>query len=61
MRTENGWIVYTPREQLANARREQAAQERLAAKSTKPAHRAHHTANATDWRLVADAIERGLA
>ena len=60
MRYENGWIVYTPRERLANARREQAAQERLAVKSTKAAHRAHHAANAADWRLVADAIERGL-
>jgi hypothetical protein len=61
MRTVNGWIERTPREQMANARREQAAQERLAAISTKPAHKALHLAHAMDWRLAADAIERGLA
>lgn len=58
MRMQDGWLVRTPREELARARLELAAQERLAKASTKAAHKAHHTANVCEWRLRVEVLER---
>lgn len=60
MRMQCGWLVRTPREELARARLELAAQERLAKASARAKDRAHHTANACDWRLRVEALERAV-
>jgi hypothetical protein len=60
MRLVDGTLIRTPREQLAAMRHEQVAHERLAAISTKTAHRQHHTHCACDWRVAADKLEATL-
>ena len=53
MHIDNGTMIYTPRETLAGYKREQAAQERLVLLSKTAKHRAHHTALACEWAVMA--------